>query len=90
MLASLLSIFEEIYAKCLFLTLSSYITWSLHQLKNDNLHFTLFISLCFLCVSVQNIDNLLLVVPETRVVVNVRLCAFVDDGGLTRNLKNRS
>ena len=88
-LASLLSIFEEIYAKCLFLTLSSYITWSLHQLKND-LHFTLFIALCFLCVSVQNIDNLLLVVPETRVVVNVRLCAFVDDGGLTRNLKNRS
>ena len=43
---------------------------------------------CFLyCFA--NIQNLLLVVPETRIVVNVRLCAFVDHCRLTRNLKNR-
>ena len=43
---------------------------------------------CFLfCFA--NIQNLLLVVPETRIVVNVRFCAFVDHCRLTRNLKNR-
>ena len=52
--------------------------------------FNVFHCFVFSVVVVQDIDNLLLVVPETRVVVNVRLCAFVDDGGLTRNLKNRS
>ena len=46
--------------------------------------------LCFLCFLCKTLINLLLVVPETRVVVNVRLCAFVDHGRLTRNLKNRS
>ena len=62
--------------------------FSLHYQANHLKNYNLERFSVFSVFSVQNIDNLLLVVPETRVVVNVRLCAFVDDGGLTWNLKN--
>ena len=56
------------------------------QTKRPNFNFPHFF--VFLCARCKTLMNLLLVVPKTRVVVNVRLCAFVDHRRLTRNLKN--
>ena len=58
------------------------------QTKRPNFNFPHFF--VFLCARCKTLMNLLLVVPKTRVVVNVRLCAFVDHRRLTRNLKNWS